>query len=152
MMLNELFSDSSVLSDSTDCSALPQSYTLFAYRGTYIPLLCSYCGVSQGHETTSVQAQVVSVFCILLIRIPTDCYVLRTLAILPRIRISRDYISLLSSCGAGYKRKNTLVRAQSAFFFLTLVLQVEVSIKFRRMRNLSHFSTFFSLNCDKVLD
>ena len=48
-----------LLNDSTDCFALPQSYTTFAYRSAIALLLCSYCGVSQGHKTTYVQAHVV---------------------------------------------------------------------------------------------
>ena len=40
--------------------ALPQSYTIFVYRGACAPLLYSYCGVSTRHITTFVQAQVVN--------------------------------------------------------------------------------------------
>ena len=41
------------------CFALPQSHTIFAYRGANAPLLCSYCCVSRCHTTTYVQEHVV---------------------------------------------------------------------------------------------
>lgn len=40
------------------CCALSQSYPIFAYRGIYIPLLCSYRGGSQGLSPTYEQAHV----------------------------------------------------------------------------------------------
>ena len=60
--------------------------------------------------------------------IPTDCSVLRTPAILPNIRISRSFASLLCSYwGGSLSHNTTLVQAHRGIWLLTLVsLESEV--------------------------
>ena len=57
MMLGQLPSNLRYLR-IVPCCALPQSTSIFAYRGTVVPLLCSYEGGSQGFSPTYEQAHV----------------------------------------------------------------------------------------------
>ena len=67
------------------CYALPQSCPIFAYRGMY-PTFMLILGPK-----------------LLKIMMPADCFVLRTLTILPNIRISRESSRFYAHIGAGHK-------------------------------------------------
>ena len=67
------------------CCALSQSYPIFAYRGNYPAFMLILSSETRQNK------------------MPADCFVLRTLTILPNIRISRESSRFYAHIGAGPK-------------------------------------------------
>ena len=105
----------------TPCSALSQSYTVFAYRGANAPLLCSYCGVSKSQQTTFVQAHVVcDLFgCLLMILRITPCFALSQSFTTFAYRGANAPL-LCSYCGGSKSQQTTFVQAHVVCDLLTL--------------------------------